>query len=115
MSLTPFMLSVVLFLKTDGASEYGTSVLAHPDRQQEEKKGSLSSYKFLLTVSMLQKSGKPSFVRSITKHSSATEKALECLLQQQQKRQIYITSLQQKKDLMAQFQRARSYSDSLTR
>lgn len=114
MSLTPFMLSVVLFLKTDGASEYGTSLLAHPDRHQEEKKGSLSSYKFLLTVSMLQKSGKPSFVRSITKHSSATEKALECLLQQQQKRQIYITSLQQKKDLMAQLQRARSYSDSLT-
>ncbi|XP_042739697.1 CMT1A duplicated region transcript 1 protein [Lagopus leucura] len=98
----------------DGASEYGTSVLAHPDRQQGEKKGSLSSNKLLLTVSMLQKSGKPSFVRSSTKHPAATGKALECLLQQQQKRQIYTTPLQQKKDLAAQFQRARSHSDSLT-
>lgn len=114
MFLTPFMLGVVLFLKTDGASEYGISVLAHPDRQQGEKKGSLSSNKLLLTVSMLQKSGKPSFVRSTTKHPAATGKALECLLQQQQKRQIYTTPLQQKKDLAAQFQRARSHSDSLT-
>ncbi|XP_031455039.1 CMT1A duplicated region transcript 1 protein [Phasianus colchicus] len=98
----------------DGTSEYGTSVLAHPDRQREEKKGSMSSDKFLLTISMLQKSSKPSFVRSTTKHPAATGKALECLLQQQQKRRIYTTPLQQKKELTAQIQRARSHSDSLT-
>ncbi|XP_072208355.1 F-box and WD repeat domain containing protein 10B [Excalfactoria chinensis] len=94
----------------DGPSEYDTSVLARAGR---EKKVSLSSYKFLLTVSMLQKSGKPSFVRSISKRSAISGEALEYLLHQQQKRQIYTTPLQQKKDLMARLQRARSCSDSL--
>ncbi|XP_015735217.2 CMT1A duplicated region transcript 1 protein [Coturnix japonica] len=56
-------------LAPDGTSEYGTSVRARASRELGEKKDSLSSYKFLLTVSMLQRSSKPSFVRSSTKQS----------------------------------------------
>ncbi|NXC46712.1 FBW10 protein, partial [Penelope pileata] len=117
MSLAPIMLSAVLFLKTDGTSDYGTSVPAHPDRQQEKGlRCALSHYKFLLTVSMLQKSCKPSFVRPTTKHPAATGKAWEPPLHQQrhpEKRQIHTTSLQHKKDQLARLQHARSRSDSL--
>ncbi|NXK49074.1 FBW10 protein, partial [Chauna torquata] len=88
--------------------------------QREKKKGSyypVSSYKFLLTVNMLQKSCKSSLVRSSTKHPTATRKAREPPLRHQrhlEKRQIHVTPLQHKKDQAAQLPRARSHSDSLT-
>uniref|UniRef100_A0A8B9VKE6 FBW10 protein n=1 Tax=Anas zonorhyncha TaxID=75864 RepID=A0A8B9VKE6_9AVES len=118
---------VVLFLKTDGTSEYGTPVYVpeHPDmaeamQQHKKKKDSyylVSSYKFLLTVNMLRKSCKSSFVRSSTKPPIATGKAWEAPLHQQrclEKRQIYKTSLQHKQDQTARLQCVRSRSDSLT-
>ncbi|XP_050570396.1 F-box and WD repeat domain containing protein 10B [Cygnus atratus] len=111
----------------DGTSEYGTPVCVpeHPDMaeailQHKKKKDSyypVASYKFLLTVNMLRKSCKSSFARSSTKPPIATGKAWQAPLHQQrrlEKRQIYITPLQHKKDQTARLQRVRSRSDSLT-
>ncbi|XP_032055801.1 CMT1A duplicated region transcript 1 protein [Aythya fuligula] len=111
----------------DGTSEYGTPVCVpeHPDtaeamQQHKKKKDSyylVSSYKFLLTVNMLRKSCKSSFVRSSTKPPIATGKAWEAPLHQQrclEKRQIYKTPLQHKQDQTARLQCVRSRSDSLT-
>ncbi|XP_035198607.1 CMT1A duplicated region transcript 1 protein [Oxyura jamaicensis] len=111
----------------DGTSEYGTPVCVpeHPDMteailQHNKKKDSyypVSSYKFLLTVNMLRKSCKSSFVRSSTKPPIATGKAWEAPLHQQrrlEKRQIYVTPLQHKKDQTARLQHMRSRGDSLT-
>ncbi|XP_071881967.1 F-box and WD repeat domain containing protein 10B isoform X4 [Anas platyrhynchos] len=119
--------SVRILAGADGTSEYGTPVYVpeHPDmaeamQQHKKKKDSyylVSSYKFLLTVNMLRKSCKSSFVRSSTKPSIATGKAWEAPLHQQrclEKRQIYKTSLQHKQDQTARLQCVRSRSDSLT-
>lgn len=125
--MCPVTFSVGLFLKTDGTSEYDTPVYVpeHPDmaeamQQHKKKKDSyylVSSYKFLLTVNMLRKSCKSSFVRSSTKPPIATGKAWEAPLYQQrclEKRQIYKTPLQHKQDQTARLQCVRSRSDSLT-
>ncbi|NXI62345.1 FBW10 protein, partial [Anseranas semipalmata] len=111
----------------DDVFEYSTSLsvparleIAEALLQHEKEKASrypVSSYKFLLTVNMLRKSCKSSFVRSSTKPLTATGKAWEPLLHQQrhlEKRQIYITPLEHKENQTAQFQHARSRRDSLT-
>ncbi|XP_062448106.1 F-box and WD repeat domain containing protein 10B [Rhea pennata] len=114
-------------LKTDGESEYGSSLYApaHADRteatlQYKKQRGPscpMSPNQILLTVNTLQNSCKSALVGTSIQHTPTVTEAWEPSLHQQEhseKMKIYKTPMQHKKDQSVQLQHMRSDSDSLT-